>query len=103
MSVQDSSDHSIAGEDDLHRFVRQFRPILISINIVFCLLFVGLRVWTLIVLFMAIALMHYCMLRWDDRHGKQFALMTPWLWWVYLGSFLRLGSWSVPLPGFSIT
>lgn len=72
----------------MHRFVLKFRPIIIAINIVFCLLFVALRVWPLVGLHLLLAFLHYGMMLWDARHDNQFAVMTPWLWLVYLLQFL---------------
>jgi len=88
MSVQGSGYPGRSGEDDLQRFVLRFRPIVIAINIVFCLLFVALRVWPLAGLHLLLALMHYGMMLWDARHENQFAVMAPWLWLVYLVQFL---------------
>lgn len=91
---------NIDGEDDLHRFILKFRPTVIAINVVFGIVFVALKVWPLAVLFLLVAILHFCMMRWDSNHANHLASSAPWMWFVYLFQFLAAVIAVGPGPGF---
>ncbi|MBA5689928.1 GGDEF domain-containing protein [Rugamonas apoptosis] len=100
MSFQSEGDKNIDGTDDLHRFVLKFRPTIIIIQAIFGLVFVALRIWPLAALFMLVAILHFYMMRWDDRHANQLVNSSPWMWVLYLLQLLFSVVLIGPAPGF---
>jgi len=88
MSLPGASDLSSDAENDLHRFVLKFRPTEIVIDVTFGLVFVALRIWPLVVLFMVVAGVHFCMFLWSNVHADRLAASSPWMWFVILAQLL---------------
>ena len=100
MFSQGEGNQNIDGEDDLYRFVLRFRPTVIAINVVFGMVFVALKIWPLVVLYLLVATLHFCMMRWDSVHANHLAASAPWMWFVYLFQFLVSVIVVGPGPGF---
>ena len=100
MSLHGEGDISNDNEDDLHRFVLEFRPIVICTNIIFALLFVALKIWPLVAVYSLIAVAHFCMTQWAKTHSTQLISSTPWMWFVFLLQFLFAVLLLGPFAGF---
>lgn|SRR5471030_12426 len=88
MSLPGAVDLGTDAENDLHRFFLKFRPTEIVVDITLGLVFVALRVWPLVVLFMVVAGIHFCMMLWGNAHPDKLAPSTPWMWFVILAQLL---------------
>ena len=97
---QGEGDISADDEDDLHRFVLKFRPIIIYTNIIFSLLFVVLKIWPLVATYALIAGAQFGVKQWDKTHPKRSISSTPWMWFVFLLQFLFAVLLIGPIAGF---